>query len=63
MATFILEAALKKRKISKRRFARMLGVRYDNFFRVFRPNYDAKLSFMNECAAALGVKVKSLIKE
>lgn len=63
MAKFVLAAVLKKKKLSKRKFAQMIDMRYDQVFRVFRDGYDPKLSFLNRASKALKCKVKDLLKE
>lgn len=63
MAHHQLAEVLKKKGISKRRFAKMLGVQYAGVFRYFRPGYDPKLSTLTRWAKALKVKVRDLIKE
>ncbi len=63
MAKVILEEVLKKKKISKRQFAKKLGVLYSNVFRIFRKNYDPKLSTIEEWARILNVKVSDLIED
>ena len=63
MAKFILGSVLKKRKISKRQFALMIKMRYEQVFRLFRDGYDPKLSLLSRCAKALKCKVRDLLKE
>ena len=45
-----LEAVLKKKNLSKRQFAKKLGLTYNNVFRLFRPDYDPKLSTLEKWA-------------
>jgi DNA-binding XRE family transcriptional regulator len=59
----ILGKILKKRKLSKRQFAKLLGVEYRNIFRVFREGYDPKFSTMADWARVLQVKVKDLFED
>lgn len=61
--TVILADVLSRKGISKRRFARMIGQGYSNTFRYYRPEYDPKLSTLAKWAAALGVRVRDLIRE
>jgi transcriptional regulator with XRE-family HTH domain len=63
VAKLTLAQALKKKKLSKRQFAKRLGERYNNVFRYFREGYDPKFSKMEEMAKAIGVKIKDLFKE
>jgi hypothetical protein len=63
MAQLRLGDVLKKQGISKRRFARMLGIEYNNVFRFFRPAYDPKLSVISRWARLLKVRVRDLIIE
>lgn len=63
MARLILGKALKRKGISKREFAKRLGVEYKNIFRLFKPTADPRLSALNRYAKALGVRVRDLIKE
>lgn len=63
MAKFILGAVLKRRKLSKRQFAKMIDMRYEQVFRLFREGYDPKLSLLSRAAKALKCKVRDLVKE
>jgi len=63
MAKVILVEVLKKKKISKRAFGRMIGAREDNVWRIFRPGYNPKFSTLQAWAKALKIKVRDLIKE
>jgi transcriptional regulator with XRE-family HTH domain len=63
MARLILDQVLKRKKISKYRFAKLLDMEYDNVFRFFRKGYDPKLSVLTRWAQVLGCKVRDLIKE
>ena len=63
MAKLALAEALKKRKLSKRKFAQMLGISYHNVFRLFREGQDPKLSTLTKWAAILKCRVRDLIKE
>ena len=63
MAKLILGDVLKRKKMSKRRFAKALDYPYSNVFRYFREGYDPRLSDLNRFAGVLGVKVKDLLKE
>lgn len=63
MVKLRLEALLKEKKISKRGFAKMIGIDYANVFRFFRKDYDPKLSTLNEWAKILGVRIGDLYEE
>jgi DNA-binding Xre family transcriptional regulator len=63
VAQLLIKEMLKKKKISKRLFAKMIGSRYDNVFRIFRDGYDPKLSTLTVWAKSLGCRVRDLIKE
>jgi transcriptional regulator with XRE-family HTH domain len=63
MAKHILAEVLKKKKLSKRQFAKLIGLRYEHVFRYFRAGYDPKLSVLTLWATALKMTVKSLIVE
>lgn len=60
MVKLRLEAILKEKKISKRGFAKMLGIDYANVFRFFREDYDPKLSTLEQWATTLGVQIHHL---
>lgn len=63
MAKLKLEAILKRKKISKRGFAKMLGMDYSNVFRFFREDYDPRLSTLEQWAKALGVQIQELFQD
>lgn len=63
MARLILDKMLKRRKLSKRQFAKRLDIEYNNVFRYFRNGYDPKLSSLEKWAKAIGCKVRDLIEE
>ncbi len=60
MVKLKLEAILKEKKISKRGFAKMLGIDYANVFRFFRKDYDPKLSMLDLWAHILKVEIDDL---
>lgn len=60
MAKLVIEQVLKKKKITKYRFAQLLGLPTPSVFRFFRPNYDPKLSTLEKWADVLDVKIKDL---
>ena len=63
MVKLRLAALLKEKKISKRGFAKMLGIDYANVFRFFRKDYDPKISTLEEWAGILGVRIRDLYEE
>ena len=63
MSKIVLDKILKKKEISKRKFAKMLGVEYRNIFRVFREGYDPKFSTMQDWARVLQIKIRDLFEE
>jgi transcriptional regulator with XRE-family HTH domain len=63
MAKLALGAALKKKKLSKRQFAKRLGIAYHNVFRLFHDDQDPKLSTLSRWAKIIGCRVRDLIKE
>lgn len=63
MAKLVLERVLKRKKITKYRFAKLLNVPTPSVFRYFRPNYDPKLSTLERWAEVLDVKVRDLYLE
>ena len=58
-----LETILQKKKISKYRFAQMLGLPTSSIFRYFKPDYDPKLSTLEKWAKVLELKVRDLLEE
>lgn len=60
MVKLRLAQVLKKQKLSKRQFAKRLGVRYENVFRYFRPGYNPRLSVLAAWAKVLKVRVQDL---
>jgi transcriptional regulator with XRE-family HTH domain len=63
MARLILMQVLKKKRLSKRKFAKLLKTEYSNVFRYFRPTANPTLKTLSKWADVLGVKVRDLIKE
>lgn len=63
MAKLLLAAILKKKNISKRKFAKLLDVDYAQSFRFFRKGYDPKLSMLEKWAKALDLRIRDLYKE
>lgn len=58
-----LAEALLKKGMSKRQFAKRLGIPYQYVFRYFRAGYDPRLSMLAAFAKALDVKIKDLYRE
>ena len=63
MAKLVLDRVLKRKKLSKRKFAKMVRKDYSSVFRYFRKGYDPKLSMLALWAKVLGVKIKSLYRD
>jgi len=63
MAELRLVEVLKKKKISKRKFAKMIDKDYREIFRYCRSGYDPKLSTLDLWAKALKIRVRDLIRE
>jgi DNA-binding XRE family transcriptional regulator len=63
MAKCTIEEVLKKRKLSKRQFAKRLGLPYNAVFRYFKEGYDPKLSTLAKWAKAIPCKITDLFKE
>ncbi len=63
MPRLILAKILKEKGLSKRQFAKRLGIRYEHVFRLFRAGVNPKLSTLIAWAKALKCKVRDLIKE
>lgn len=63
MAKLQLEQMLKKRKLSKRQFAKRLGLLYPAVFRYFRDGYDPKLSTLEKWAKVLDCRISDLYSE
>lgn len=58
-----LAEILKKKKLSKYKFAHLIGMKYGNVFRFFEEDYDPKVSMLKRWAQALKIRVCDLIKE
>lgn len=63
MAKLILAKILKAKGMSKRQFAKNLGIHYHSVFQFFKPTYNPTFKMIVRWAKAAGVKVKDLIKE
>jgi DNA-binding Xre family transcriptional regulator len=58
-----LAAALKKRKISKRKFSKMLGIRYEHVFRLCKKDTNPRFKTLLKWAKLLRCRVRDLIRE
>jgi transcriptional regulator with XRE-family HTH domain len=63
VAKTCLAKVLKRKKMTKYRFAKLIGVEYSNIVRFFRPNYDPRLSTLTRWAKALNVSIKDLVED
>ena len=63
MAKFLLKAVCKERAISQYRLAILLKMDAKNISRLFRPDYDPKLSLLARVAKALKCRIRDLIRE
>jgi len=63
MAKTCLAKVLKEKKMTKYRFAKLIGSEYSNIIRFFKPNYDPRLSTLEKWAKALKVSVKDLVED
>ena len=63
MATICLAKVLKEKKITKYRFAKLIGSEYSNIVRYFRPDYDPRLSTLEKWAKVLNCNVKDFIED
>ena len=63
MVTLRLAQMLKKRKLTRYRFALLMRVDYKNSARWFKAGYDPKLSTLAAWAKILKCRVRDLIKE
>ncbi|HEX7675844.1 MAG TPA: helix-turn-helix transcriptional regulator [Bdellovibrio sp.] len=63
MAKVVLNKVLKEKKMTKYRFAQLLGVPYSNIVRFFKPGYDPRLSTLEKWAKVLDVSVTDLIED
>lgn len=58
-----LAGALRKKRLSKRQFAKRLGIQYPNVFRLFHAKADPRFSALCKYAAAIGCRVRDLFQE
>lgn len=59
----LLKEILERRGLSKRQFAKRLGVEYNNVFRYFRKGYDPRLSTLKRWADVLGCRIQDLFQD
>ncbi len=63
MARVVLTKVLKEKKMTKYRFAKLIGVEYSNVVRYFKADYNPRLSTLESWSKALNVSVKDLIED
>lgn len=63
MPKLTLAQALKKKKLSKRQFAKRLGTQYHSVFQFFKPEYNPTFKMMCRWAEAAECKIKDLYRE
>lgn len=63
MAKLILGKVLRKRRISKREFARRIKIDQRNVWKLFKAEIDPKFSTLAKWAKALGVRIRDLFEE
>jgi transcriptional regulator with XRE-family HTH domain len=63
MAKVRLEEILKKKKISKRKFIKLLKTDSGTARRYFQPGFNPTLATLEKFAKVLKVKIRDLIKE
>jgi len=63
MPKLTLEKALRKKKLSKRQFAKRLGSQYHSVFQFFKDDYNPTWKMMTRWAAAIGCRIRDLYEE
>ena len=63
MARVCLSNVLKEKKMTKYRFAKLIGVEYSNVVRYFKIDYNPRLSTLEKWAEVLKVSVNDLIED
>ena len=63
MAKVVLAKVLKEKKMTKYRFAKMLGSEYSGIVRYFKADFNPRLSTLEKWAQVLDVSVKDLIED
>lgn len=63
VARVVLAKILKEKKITKYRFAKLIGSDYSNIVRYFKPDFNPRLSTLEKWADVLDVSIKDLIED
>lgn len=63
MARVVLAKILKEKKITKYRFAKLIGSDYSNIVRYFKPDFNPRLSTLEKWAEVLDVSIKDLVED
>jgi DNA-binding Xre family transcriptional regulator len=63
VARVALAKVLKQKKMTKYRFAKLVGMDSSNLVKCFKPGYDPRLTTIAKWAEALDVSVKDLIED
>ena len=63
VARVVLAKILKEKKITKYRFAKLIGSDYSNIVRYFKPDFNPRLSTLEKWADVLDISVKDLIED
>lgn len=63
MPRIVLAEVLKRKRLSKREFAKRLGMQYHNVFRLFRPGQNPRFSTLVLWASVIPCKVRDLIRD
>lgn len=63
MARVVLTKILKEKKITKYRFAKLIGSDYSNIVRYFKPDFNPRLSTLEKWAEVLDVSIKDLVED
>lgn len=61
MPSLQIAKALKRKRLSRRQFAKRLGIDYKNVSRIFYPDANPRFSDLKRYAMAIGCKVRDLI--
>lgn len=63
MPKLILGKILKKKKLSKRQFAKRLACQYHSVFQFFKPDYNPTFKMMCRWAKAVPCRIRDLYEE
>jgi len=63
VARVVLAKILKDKKITKYRFAKLIGSEYSNTIRYFKPDFNPRLSTLEKWAEILDVSIKDLVED